>query len=302
MAATGQPGGSLDTLGAGVDGTAARRGAAAGDSGLRLYRNPLRLLFSASTWLAAGYLAGYVFITGWVLFSVALTAAVTAACLAITLVGIPALVAAAGVLRGCANVERARLGRMLPEPVHGSYRQPGQPGLMAQVRIRWHDQATWRDVAYLIGLWMPLFILDSIVFAVWLTMLAGITLPIWYWAPRGAAGVGYVNGTRLHGVALGYFPHGPNGPGHVGLYVDTPPKALLAAAVFLVLFMLFNYVLIITARAHVRIARSLLRAPADPLAQAKEVLAQPGPLGSLAKEPANRSPCVSGKEGPGPGV
>jgi hypothetical protein len=288
MAATGRPGRSLDTLGAGVDGTVAPRGAAASDTRLRLYRNPLRLLFSASTWLAAGYLAGYVFITGWVLFSVALTAAVTAACLAITLAGIPLLVAAAGVLRGCANVERARLGPMLPGPVHGSYRQPGRPGLMAQVSTRWHDGATWRDVAYVIGLWVPLFILDTIVFAVWLTFLAGITLPIWYWAPRAAAGVGYVSGTTAHGVALGYFPHGPNGPGHVGLYVDTPPKALLAAAVFLVLFLLFNYVLVITACAHVRIARSLLRAPADPLAQAKEVLAHPGPLGPLTKEPANR--------------
>ncbi len=281
-------GGSLDNLGADVDGTAAQRGAAAGDSHLRLYRNPLRLLFSASTWLAAGYLAGYVFITGWVLFSVALSAAVTAACLSITLIGIPVLVAASGVLRSCANVERARLGRMLPEPVHGSYRQPGQPGLMAQVRIRWHDRATWRDVAELIGLWVPLFILDTIVFAVWLTLLAGITLPIWYWAPRGAAGVGYVNGTRLHGVALGYFPHGPNGPGHAGLYVDTLPRALLAAAVCLVLFLLFNYVLVITARAHVRIARSLLREPTDPLAQAKNVLTDPGPLGPFTKESANR--------------
>jgi len=288
MAATGRAGGSLDTLGAGADGTVARRPAAGSDTRLRLYRNPLRLLFSASTWLAAGYLAGYVFITGWVLFSVALTVVVTAACLAITLAGIPLLVAAAGVLRGCANVERARLGRMLLGPVHGSYRRPGRPGLMAHVRTRWHDRATWRDVGYVIGLWVPLFILDTIVFAVWLTLLAGITLPIWYWAPRAAAGVGYVNGTRVHGVALGYFPHGPNGPGHVGLYVDTPPKALLAAAVFLVLFLLFNYVLVITGRAHVRIARSLLRAPADPLAQAKEVLVHPGPLGPLTKEPANR--------------
>jgi hypothetical protein len=68
---------------------------AAGDTRLRLYRNPLRLVFSASSWLAAGYLAGYVFITGWLLFSVALTATVTAACFAITLAGIPVLVAAA---------------------------------------------------------------------------------------------------------------------------------------------------------------------------------------------------------------
>lgn len=287
MASIGQRGWTPDTPDSGADGKPARHRAGADDSRLRLYRNPLRLLFSASTRLAAGYLAVYVFITGWLLFSVAVTATLTAACLAITLAGIPLLVAAAGVLRGCANVERSRLRRMLSEPVRGSYRKVDRPGLMAEVRTRWHDRSTWRDVAYLIGLWAPLFILDTIVLSVWLTLLAGITLPVWYWAPRGNVGAGYVNGTRVHGVALGYFPHGPAGPGHWGVYVDTLPKALLAAAVFLVLFLVFNYVLVLTGRVHARVARSLLRAPADPLADAKEVLARPGPLGPLARQPAN---------------
>ncbi len=248
---------------------------------LRLYRNPVRLAVSASLWTAAGYLAVYIFVTGWVLFSVAFTATVTAAVLSITLAAIPLLVAAAGVLRGCANVERGRLRRMLPEPVHGGYREVTEHGLLAQVRTRWRDAATWRDVAYLIGLWLPLFVLDTVVFTVWLTFLAGITLPICYWAPRGNAGLGYANGTQVPGVVLGYFPHGPNGAGGVGLYVDTLPKALLAAAAFLVLFLLFSYVLVITARAHARVARTLLRAPVDPLAEAKEVLTRPGPLGPL---------------------
>ena len=129
MAPTARPDRTLDTLGSSADGNPARRRAVADATRLRLYRNPLRLLFSASTWRAAGYLAVYVFITGWVLFSVALTTTVTAAAFAITLAGIPLLVAAAGVLRGCANVERARLRRMLPEPVRGSYRaSAGQAG------------------------------------------------------------------------------------------------------------------------------------------------------------------------------
>jgi hypothetical protein len=282
MAPTGPLGGIPDTRESCADGDPARHRAAADDTRLRLYRNPLRLLFSASTWRAAGYLAGYVFITGWLLFSVALTATVTAAAFAITLAGIPLLVAAAGVLRGCANVERVRLRRMLPEPVHGRYQSSAGQGLMAQIRTRWHDRATWRDVAYLVGLWVPLFILDTIVLSIWLTLLAGITLPIWYRYPHND----FDNGTSAHGVQLGYFPNGPNGPGHWGLYVDTLPKALLTAAVCLVLFLLFNYVLVITARAHVRIARSLLRAPADPLAEAKEVLTRPGPLGPLTRQPA----------------
>ena len=283
MASIGQRGRTPDTPDSSADGNPARRRAAAGGSRLRLYRNPLRLLFSASTWLAAGYLAVYVLITGWLLFSVAVTTTLTAACLAITLAGIPLLVAAAGVLRGCANVERSRVRRMLSEPVRGSYRKADRPGLMAEVRTRWHDGSTWRDVAYLIGLWLPLFILDTIVLSVWLTLLAGITLPIWYWAPIQH----YSHGVTAHGVQLGYFPNGPSGPGHWGVYVDTLPNALLAAAVFLVLFLLFNYVLVLTGRTHARVARSLLRAPADPLADAKEVLARPGPLGPLTRQPAN---------------
>ena len=66
--------------------------------------------------------------------------------------------------------------------------------------------------------------------------------------------------------------------------MDTLPKALLAAAGFLVLFLLANYLLVIVARAHARIALALLSAPADPLAEAREVLTQPGPLGRLHPE------------------
>jgi Putative sensor len=252
----------------------------AGAVWLRLYRNPLRLAVSASPWRAAWYLAVYVFVTGWLLFAVALTTTVTAAGLAITLAGIPLLVAAAGVLRGCAEVERVRLRRVLGTPTPGGY-QPVTGSIVARLKTRWRDTATWHDVAYLVGLWLPLFILDTLVFAVWLTFLAGITLPAWYWAPHGNAGIGYTSNTTVHGVTLGYFPHGPNGRGGVGLYVDTLPKALLAAAGFLVLFLIFNYVLVITARAHATVARSVLRAPADPLAEAKDVLAGPGPLGPL---------------------
>jgi hypothetical protein len=204
-----------------------------GGTRLSLYRNPLRLAVSASPWRAAWYLAGYVFVTGWVLFAATFTLTVTAATVAITLTGLPLLVAASAVLRWGADVERARLRQVLTAQARGGYRAVTGTGIMAQVRTRWRDTATWHDVAYLIGLWVPLFILDTVVLSVWLTFLAGVTLPAWYWAPRGNAGLGYTSTTTIHGVTLGYFPHGPNGPGGVGLYVDTLPKALLAAAVFL---------------------------------------------------------------------
>jgi hypothetical protein len=243
---------------------------------LRLYRNPLRLAVSASPWRSAPFLLSYV-LMGTVLFALVLTATATTAALAITLAGLPLLVASSAFVRGCASAERWRLRLVLPGPLRGGYRPVTQPGIMSQIRTRWRDPATWRDLAYLIGLWPLLLVLDVAVFSVWLTLLAGVTMPAWYWAPPQTLD----NGQTAHGIQLGYFPNGPHGPGGWGLYVDTLPKALLAAAGFLVAFLLFNYVLVLTARAHARIASSMLRAPGDPLADAKEVLSRPGPLGPL---------------------
>jgi hypothetical protein len=115
------------------------------------------------------------------------------------------------------------------------------------------------------------------VLAIWLTLLAGITTPLWYWAPVQH----YAHGLTVHGVQLGYFPNGPSGSGAVGIYLDTLPEALLTAVVCLILFTLFSYVLVLTARAHATVARNLLREPEDPLAPAKDVLQRPGPLPSL---------------------
>lgn len=255
-------------------------GRAAAWTRLRLRRNPVSLALSGGLWAAAGYLGGYL-VLGWLLFSIAFVVGSTTLALAITLAGLPLLIVTAAVARGCANLERGRLRTVITEPVTGRYRTVTRPGIMAQVGTRWGDPATWRDLAYLVGLFVPLMTLDFTVTVIWLAFLAGITLPFWYWAPTGNAGVGYSNGTGAHGVAIGYFPHGPNGAGAAGLYVDTLPKALLAAAAFLVLFLLFNYVLVGAARLHAAIARALLRAPTDPLAAAKKVLAGPGPLPPL---------------------
>jgi hypothetical protein len=239
---------------------------------LSLRRDPFRLLLSRGPWVGAWYLFSYQFV-GWLLFAIAFTAAGTGAVLSVTLAGLPVLVAAAAAIRWCANVERARLRTVEPEPVRGRYREAAGPGVMAQLRARWRDSATWRDVAYLLGMFVPLAALDLIVLTVWLVFLAGITLPAWYWAPWQT-----IHGVRYHGYQLGYFPNGPHAHPGYGFYIDTLPKALLVAAVFLVLFLLFNYVLVATARAHAAIARALLSAPEDPLREAKEVLRRPGPL------------------------
>jgi hypothetical protein len=244
---------------------------------LRLRRDPLRLLFSPAPWAGSWYLLSYLF-TGTALFAVTLVAVLAAGALSFTLAGLPLLIAAAAVIQGCAAAERWRLTGVSAEPVRGGYRNLGRPGLMARLRTRWTDPAIWRDLAYLIALFAPLLALDTVVLCLWLTLLAGITLPAWYWAPWQT-----VHGLRYHGYQLGYFPNGPHGHGAWGLYVDTLPKAIAVAAACLVGFLLFNYVVIAAARLHAAIARALLRTPQDPLREAKEVLLRPGPLSATPR-------------------
>jgi len=243
-------------------------------SELSLRRGPIRLVLSRGLWRSVWYLLGYLAV-GWALFAIAVAVAVGGAGLSVTLAGLPVLVAAAATIRWCADVERARLRPMVGGPVAGSYRQVAGSGVMARLRTRWRDPAIWRDIAYLVGMFVPLLALDTIVLAVWLVFLAGITLPIWYWAPWHS-----IHGVRYHGYDLGYHPNGPHGPGGWGLYVDTLPKALAVAGVCLILFLLFNYIVVLTARAHAAVARGLLGAAEDPLRQAKDVLVRPGPLSS----------------------
>jgi hypothetical protein len=232
--------------------------------------------FSPDLWRSAWYLFACQ-VVGTVLFCVVVTTLTAAAGLAVTLAGLPLLVAAAVVIRGCADFERARTARFLGHRVVGGYRASTRKGLLAQVSTRWKDSATWRDIAYLAGLYAPLHALDLVVFTIWLVFLAGITTPVWYWAPRQT----FDNGTVAHGLSMGNFPNGPYGHGAAGIFINTLPEALLTALICLVLFLLFSPVLKMTARLHARIAQALLRAPSDPLTEARNVLTSPGPLPSL---------------------
>jgi len=255
-------------------------------SRLSLRRNPVSLVLSPAPWAAAWYLLGYL-LAGTVLFAVVLTATTTAAVLCITLLGLPLLVAAAAVVRACAAAERGRLRAVCRDQARGQYRSATRPGLIGELRTRWTDPALWRDLAYLLAMYPLLLALDAVALAIWLVVLAGITLPAWYRLPHQAIAIGVSGGSGLaggsaHGVELGYFPAGPNGHHAWGWHVDTLPKALLVAAACLVLFLLLNYVLVAAARLHASIARGLLRAPEDPLQEAKEVLSRPGPLTAVS--------------------
>ena len=99
------------------------RGARPADR-LRLRTDPVRLVFSASPWRAAGYLTSYL-VLSWVTFSVALTAVTTAVALAVTLLALPLMIAVAWVVHWCAGVERVLLRQIFAEPVTGQLCTPG---------------------------------------------------------------------------------------------------------------------------------------------------------------------------------
>jgi hypothetical protein len=116
---------------------------------------------------------------------------------------------------------------------------------LAGVAREWRDRAAWRQLGRATSLWLPLGLLDTVLLSVWGWFLGMITLPAWYWVPWMD-----VHGQRFHGYQLGFwFPHGPSGPGTVGVFIDTLPKALLAAAIGVAGFVASSYLLVVTARA-----------------------------------------------------
>jgi hypothetical protein len=216
------------------------------------------------------YLLAYQ-VVGCLLFAVALTGVSVAIGLSVTLAGIPLLVVAAALVRWGAEVERVRLRPMTGSRIHGSYRSPDRPGLIARAVTAWKDVAVWRDLAYLVGLFVPLATIGLIAITLWLCCIGGITLPLWYHFPVNH----FAHGLTVHGVQLGYFPNGPHGTGAVGWYIQTLPQALLVAALAVPGLLVTSYLVVITARAHSTVALVLLRAPRDPLAEARRILERP---------------------------
>lgn len=147
----------------------------------RLSSRPARLLPSAGTmgrdalYLVAGLPAGVV------AFSVLVTGLSLAAGLAITLLGIPVLLATLSIARAMGDVERRRAGWVLAAPVHRTQR-PWRGGLWSRFKAALTDVGAWRDTVWgLILLPLGIFGFTAAVTA-WSTALGLATSPLWWWA------------------------------------------------------------------------------------------------------------------------
>ncbi|OLR91942.1 sensor domain-containing protein [Actinokineospora bangkokensis] len=239
----------------------------------RLGGAPLRLLLTPAPWAATAYLVSYL-VVGPALFAFLVAVLLLALVANITWLGLPVAVGAAGLVRGCANVERLRARGITGVVVVGGYAAVTGSGVIAQARLRWSDPATHRDLVLLVLLFPVLLVLDTAALVLWVSVLGLITLPAWFWAIPQT----WPNGETGHGLMIGSFPDGP-AAGGVGLWIGDVGTALLVAAGAVVVAVLIGAPAVTAiARLHVWAVARLLGPGVDPLAPVRAVLDAPGPL------------------------
>jgi hypothetical protein len=136
---------------------------------------PLRSMALDAAHLVLGLPAGIV------TFTLIVTGLATGAGLAITLVGVPILLATLVVARAVAEGERLRASMVLGERIRGRER-PLDGSLWERARTLSTDGATWRDVLWGL-LALPIGTLGfALAVAAWTTALGLVSSPIWLWA------------------------------------------------------------------------------------------------------------------------
>jgi hypothetical protein len=128
-------------------------------------------------YLAAGLPAGVV------TFGVLVTGLSLAAGLAITLLGIPVLVATLAAARAMGDAERRRAGWVLPEGRVTRTARPWNTGsLWHRTKTACTDVGAWRDTVWGLVL-LPLGTFGFVVATTaWSTALGLVSSPLWYWA------------------------------------------------------------------------------------------------------------------------
>ena len=102
--------------------------------------------------------------------------------LAVTLIGIPVLIACVYAWGGLAEGERRIIHSLTGTEIPNPYRPLPTGGWWVRLRARLGDPATWKDLTFLL-LQFPFGLVSFIIACVVLGVgLQGLTLPLWYWA------------------------------------------------------------------------------------------------------------------------
>jgi signal transduction histidine kinase len=149
-------------------------------------------------------LAG-VFGTVWFVFLV--TALSVGVGLAVTLVGIPILIASVYAWGWIAGLERHTIGALTGNQISSPYRPLPNGGWWDRLRARLADPATWKDLTFLF-LQFPFGLLSFIVATAVLSVAVGsLTLPLWYWVIPAGVEIGFTEVDGF-GEALAFVPLG----------------------------------------------------------------------------------------------
>jgi signal transduction histidine kinase len=178
-------------------------------------------------------------------FTFLVTALALGAGLAITLIGIPILIATVFAWRWVAQAERrligALTGRVIPDPYRPT---PAEGSIWRRLQARLADPATWKDLVFLL-LQFPLGALAFIVAAGVLSVgVAALLAPLTFWAIPDGIDVGVT-------------------------VVDTLPEALVLGVLGAVLLLVGIPALAVLARGYGAYAELLLGSNADPVLTAQ---------------------------------
>jgi signal transduction histidine kinase len=146
-------------------------------------------------------------VLGTIEFTFLVTALSTGVGLAVTLIGIPILIASVYAWGWLAEIERSTIGALTGNRIASPYRPLPEGGWWVRLRARLADPATWKDLTFLF-LQFPFGLLSFIVATVVLGVAVGtLTLPFWYWAIPDGVEMGLFQVDNL-AEALAFVPLG----------------------------------------------------------------------------------------------
>ena len=146
-------------------------------------------------------------VLGTIEFTFLVTALSTGVGLAVTLIGIPILIASVYAWGWLAEIERSTIGALTGNQIASPYRPLPEGGWWVRLRARLADPATWKDLTFLF-LQFPFGLLSFIVATVVLGVAVGtLTLPFWYWAIPDGVEMGIAQVDTL-AEALAFVPLG----------------------------------------------------------------------------------------------